>query len=84
MRSTAPATNSNDTCPECGEGVWDNRAENARREANGENKRPDFKCRRCPWVQWDAETVEPVEGDGLDDVPAPELREDFGPDEAPF
>lgn len=42
-------------CPECGGDVWDNTAENDKREQNGEKLRPDYSCKDkdgCGWLMW--------------------------------
>ena len=43
-------------CEQCGGAVYDNRAENERRVAQGQKARPIFKCKRteCGWVKWGA------------------------------
>ena len=82
--SSRPSTGNERVCPDCGDGVWDNRVENDKREANGEKRRPDLKCRKCEWIQWSADS--PVREDVplRDDVPPPVPVEEYGPDEAPF
>lgn len=83
-RSQRPATGSPMDCPDCGEAVWDNRAENDAREERGEKRRPDFKCRKCEWIQWNAETPVKDEFEPRDDVPLPELQDSDDPMAAPF
>ena len=48
-------------CGQCGGPVWDNRAENDKREAAGQRRRPDFACKKkddCGWIAWNAYDVE--------------------------
>lgn len=46
------------SCPQCSSDVWDNFEENNEREARGQKRRPDLKCKKCEWVQWNL--AEPV------------------------
>lgn len=42
-------------CPQCSGEIWDNQAENDKRELNGEKLRPDYACKdkeNCGWVMW--------------------------------
>lgn len=40
-------------CPACGnDRIWDNRAENRQRIAQGLKPRPDYKCGQCGWLKW--------------------------------
>ena len=45
-------------CPQCGSDIWDNFEENNEREARGQKRRPDLKCKKCDWIQWNL--AEPV------------------------
>ncbi|HEU4649480.1 MAG TPA: hypothetical protein VFS33_10505 [Gemmatimonadales bacterium] len=44
-----------EACPQCGGAVYDNRAKNRERKANGQKPLPVFKCKDedgCGWKQW--------------------------------
>jgi hypothetical protein len=83
-------------CPACGSQVYDNRAENAGTKKplwKCSNRSCDGGSKGFSWASWEEDPGDagligpaPVRDDfePRDDVPAPELREDFGPDEAPF
>ena len=86
------------SCPVCGSGVEDNYDFNQRRVLEGKKKVPAFKClnKSCkspdnnqPWISWDAAFFDDSDllivdrGTG-EIVEPPVLRDDYGPDEAPW
>jgi hypothetical protein len=46
-------------CPDCGGPIWDNFEANELREARGEKRMPDLKCRDkgCGWLKWNIQEV---------------------------
>lgn len=83
-KSSRPSTGNERVCPDCGDGVWDNRVENDARELRGEIRRPDLKCRKCEWIQWTADTPVRDEPELRDDIPAPILADEWDELAAPF
>lgn len=90
-------TDKEQLCPDCGSPIEDNRDFNKRRVLEGKKKVPAFKCldKRCtgndgkPWVAWEANYFDDFDDLIVDRgtgeiVEAPDLRDDYGPDEAPF
>lgn len=61
-KSSAPV------CPACGGPMWDNIAENDKREAEGKKRRPDYKCKKkeCDGIIWSKNEIEPAEPDQQD------------------
>jgi len=55
------------SCPQCGGKVWDNRAENDKRESQGQTRRPDFACRdkdACQWKVWNGNDLAMIHDGG--------------------
>lgn len=82
-------TDRDKVCPDCSSAVYDNRDENRARLAKKLKARPAFKCKSCEWIAWEANAFDDTAGLIVDRgtgeiVPPPVLRDDYGPDEAPF
>lgn len=90
-------TDREQSCPECGSKVYDNRDTNRKRVADGKKPMPAFKCsaRDCtgnngePWIAWEANHFDDymslILDRGTGEIVAPPVaRDDYGPDEAPF
>lgn len=66
-------------CPKCGNGMYDNRAENAERVAAGQKARPAFACKDktgCKHVVWKESELVPVVAGGDEGLP-PEPTDDL-------
>lgn len=90
-------TDRDQICPDCGAKVYDNRDTNRKRVLDGKKPMPAFKCsdKTCtgnkgePWVAWEANHFDDIDGLIVDKgtgeiVTPPVLRDDYGPDEAPW
>ena len=66
---TANGKNVEVKCGQCQGPVWDNRAENDKREAAGQRRRPDFSCKKkdeCGWICWNGvDLIDEIEREAL-------------------
>lgn len=92
-QASAPE-NVNPSCPKCAGAMWDNRADNVKRVAEGKKPRPSFGCKdkqNCDGIIWSASGVDeprsgaptPSSSRAARRAPAPPSFDDFPPPQEP-
>lgn len=69
-------------CPNCGGEIWDNTAENDKRDLNGEKLRPEYACKDkdgCGWVMWREKGKKKILVETSKPVPKPPVKKEENP-----